>query len=360
MSLRTSPLAERHESGGASFTDFGGWDMPVEFDSITEEHAAVREAAGTFDVSHMGEIEVEGPDAAALLGRLTTNDPASLEPGESQYAAITDEAGVILDDTVIYRRSADEFLFVPNAGHDGEMADHFEAHRGEWGLDAAVRNATDEYGMIAIQGPDAVDHLAPETGADLADLPRFEAVETTVAGVEALLARTGYTGEDGFECILPWAETPTAWDAIECQPCGLGARDTLRLEMGYLLSGQDFHPQQNPRTPFEADIGFAVDLETEFVGAAALREVEGEGVAERLTGFELLDRGVPRHGYEIRSPGGEAIGEVTSGTMSPTLGVPIGLGYLPVAYAEPGTEVAVVIRGEPKTARVRATPFIDR
>ncbi|MFB6296038.1 MAG: glycine cleavage system aminomethyltransferase GcvT [Halobacteriales archaeon] len=360
MSLRTSPLGERHESRGASFTDFGGWDMPVEFDSITEEHAAVREAAGTFDVSHMGEIEVEGPDAAALLGRLTTNDPASLEPGESQYAAITDEAGIILDDTVIYRRGEAEFLFVPNAGHDGEMTDRFEAHREEWGLDAVVRNATDEYGMIAVQGPEAVEHLDPETGADLVDLPRFEAVETTVAGVDALLARTGYTGEDGLECILPWEETPAVWDALDAQPCGLGARDTLRLEMGYLLSGQDFHPEENPRNPFEADIGFAVDLGTEFVGAAALRRAESEGIDERLVGVELVDRGVPRHGYEIQSPDSETIGEVTSGTMSPTLEVPIGLGYLPVAYAAPGTEVAVVVRGEPKTARVRETPFLDR
>jgi len=360
MSLRTPPLRSVHEDRGAQFTDFGGWEMPVEFDSITEEHAAVRERAGKFDVSHMGEIEVEGPDAADLLGRLTTNDPASLDPGGSQYAAITDEAGVILDDTVIYRRGETSFLFVPNAGHDEEMADRFEAHRGEWGLDAEVHNATSEYGMIAIQGPEAVEHLGAETETNLADLPRFEAAETTVAGVDALLARTGYTGEDGFECILPWKGTPEVWDALDAQPCGLGSRDTLRLEMGFLLSGQDFHPEENPRNPFEADIGFAVDLETEFVGAAALRRVASDGVAERLTGFELLDRGVPRRGYEIRSPGGESIGEVTSGTMSPTLSVPIGLGYLPVEYTEPGTEIAIVVRGEPKTARVRATPFTDR
>jgi aminomethyltransferase len=360
MTLRTSPLYERHESRGASFTGFGGWDMPVEFDSIREEHAAVREATGKFDVSHMGEIEVEGPDAADLLGRLTTNDPGSLDPGESQYAMITDEDGIILDDTVIYRRAEESFLFVPNAGHDEEMTERFEGHREEWGLDAEVTNATEECGMIAVQGPEALDHLDDETGADLADLPRFEATETAVAGVDALVARTGYTGEDGFECILPWDGTPAVWDALDCQPCGLGARDTLRLEMGFLLSGQDFHPEENPRNPLEADVGFAVDLDTEFVGAEALRQVEAAGVEERLVGFELVDRGIPRHGYEIQSGEGDRIGEVTSGTMSPTLEIPIGLGYVPIEHADPGTELRVVVRGEPKGARVRETPFIQR
>jgi len=360
MSLRRSPLAEHHERRDARFTDFGGWKMPVSFDSIRAEHGAVRERAGKFDVSHMGEIEVRGPDAAALMVRLTTNDPAALEPGEGQYAAITDEEGIMLDDTVLYRRGPERFLFVPNAGHDTEMADRWESHREEWGLEATVENVTGERAMIAVQGPEAVGMVEEESGSEVSELGRFEATETAVAGVDAFVARTGYTGEDGVEIIVPWEEAEAVWEACSCQPCGLGARDTLRLEAGFLLSGQDFDPEENPRNPYEADVGFVVDLDANFVGRAALVRVAETGVEERIVGLELTERGVPRHGYAIETPAGEAVGTVTSGTMSPTLGAPIALGYVPTAHAEPGADLRVVIRGEPKIARVRETPFLER
>mgnify|MGYP000120865347 CR=1 FL=1 len=360
MSLQRSPLRDHHEERGARFTDFGGWEMPVSFDSIREEHAAVREGAGKFDVSHMGEIEVEGPDAAELMCRLTTNDPTSLDPGEGQYAAITDEAGTMLDDTVLYRRGENRFLFVPNAGHDEEMTDRWRSHRERWGLDATVENVTRERAMIAVQGPDAVGLVADASTDDVAGIGRFEATETAIAGVEAFVARTGYTGEDGVEVIPPWEAAGTVWSTLACQPCGLGARDTLRLEAGFLLSGQDFHPEENPRNPYEADVGFAVDLDTEFVGREAIAGVAEAGVEGRLVGIELTERGVPRHGYTIETPGGEAIGTVTSGTMSPTLETPIALGYVPVTHADPGTDLRVVVRGEPKGARVRETPFLER
>jgi aminomethyltransferase len=360
MSLRTPPLRGAHESAGAQFTDFGGWDMPVEFDSIRTEHAAVRGSSGKFDVSHMGEITVSGPDATRLLNRLTTNDVSALAPGEAQYAAVTDESGVMLDDTIVYNLPSDEdaeYLFIPNAGHDAEMYDRWVDHRVAWDLDATVENRTGEYAMIAVQGPDSPDLLGSETDLDLDGLAPMEIAHGTVAGVEALVARTGYTGERGFEVLAPWEEAGAVWSALDCQPCGLGARDTLRIEMGFLLSGQDFDPETEPRTPYEAGIGFAVKFDTEFVGRDALEGVAAEGPDEKLTGLELIDRGVPRHGYEVTTPDGEPVGHVTSGTMSPTLGEAIALAYLPADCAD--ETVRVTIRDEPKKARTRTTPFLS-
>ena len=362
MTLRSPPLLEVH-APSASFTDFGGWEMPVEFSSIREEHTAVRTDAGKFDVSHMGQVTVSGPDAATLTQRLTTNDVTALSPGEAQYGSITSEAGIMIDDTVVYRLptgDTEEFLFVPNAGHDGEMTERWVTHRDEWGLEATVTNRTEEYAMIAVQGPESPDLLAAETDIRLGKMSRFDIERGAVAGVDALVARTGYTGERGFEILCPWDDAETVWAALECEPCGLGARDTLRLEMGFLLSGQEFHPEDEPRTPYEAGIGWTVKLDTEFVGRDALERVEAEGAEQRLVGLELIDRGVPRHGYDVQRPDGEKIGHVTSGTMSPTLGEPIALAYLPAAYAEPDQSVRVVVRGEPKKARTRTTPFLDR
>ncbi len=363
MPLQTPPLRGIHDERGAKFTEFGGWDMPVEFDSIRVEHAAVREDAGIFDVSHMGEIHVTGPDATTLMQRLTTNDVTTLGVGDSQYAAITDEEGVIIDDTVVYRLPDEDgeatYLFVPNAGTDEAMHERWVEHRNEWELAATVDNRTDEYAMFAVQGPESRDLVAEAVSESIADVGRFEATYVTVEGVECWMARTGYTGEDGYEFILPWSEAETVWSAFDCQPCGLGARDTLRLEAGYVLAGQDFDYESDPRTPYEAGIGFTVKLDTEFVGRDALEGVKEEGVEEKLVGFRLIDRGIPRHSYDITNTEGRVIGTVTSGTMSPTLDAPIGLGYVPVAYAEPGTTFRVVVRGRSKKARVETTPFID-
>jgi len=363
MSLRSPPLRAVHADAGARFTDFGGWEMPVEFDSIRTEHAAVRDAVGKFDVSHMGEIAVSGPDATRLTQRLATNDVTDLDPGEAHYSAITREDGVMLDDTVVYclPEGVDgDYLFIPNAGHDEQMAGRWRDHAAEWGLDATVDNRTTEYGLVALQGPDAPNLLADRSDIALDELGRFEIADGTVAGVDALVATTGYTGEAGYEILCPWDEVATVWDALDCQPCGLGARDTLRLEMGFLLSGQDFDPEKEPRNPFEAGIGFVVDLDTEFVGRDALEGVDVEGVDEKLVGLSLIDRGVPREGHEVTTPDGEHLGAITSGTMSPTLGDPIALAYIPTDYTEPGTKLRVVVRGEPKKARIRTTPFLDR
>ncbi|MGM0590227.1 MAG: glycine cleavage system aminomethyltransferase GcvT [Halobacteriota archaeon] len=360
MALRNPPLAELHAERGATFTPFGGWDMPVDFGSIRDEHTAVRERAGIFDVSHMGEIEVSGPDATVLMQRLTTNDVTALSPGDSRYAMITDDDGIILDDTVVYRLPDDDgYLFIPNAGHDGEMYERWRAFRDEWGYDADVHNATESYAMFAVQGPQSPSQVADAAGDHVLDLSKFEMTTATISRVDCLVARTGYTGEDGFEVLCPWNDAQQVWDAFDCQPCGLGARDTLRIEMGYLLSGQDFDPENEPRNPYEAGVGFTVKPDTEFVGRDALERVAAEGVDERFVGLKLLDRGIPRHGYEITDAEGTHIGHVTSGTLSPTLGESVALGYLPVSHTDLGTEVGITIRGARKRATVVSTPFLE-
>ncbi|MFB6252720.1 MAG: glycine cleavage system aminomethyltransferase GcvT [Halobellus sp.] len=364
MAPRKPPLSGVY-ADGARFTDFGGWEMPVEFDSIRTEHAAVRDSRGIFDVSHMGEVTVSGPDATELLQRLTSNDVQALSVGDSQYAMLTDESGTILDDTIVYRlpdEATERYLFVPNAGHDEEASDRFIKHRDEWDLDAAVENETDTWAMVAVQGPDAVDAVRQVTETDVTEFSWGEGAFTDVADVRSWVSRTGYTGEDGFEILCPTDGIEAVWEAFVedqgCTPCGLGARDTLRTEMGYLLSGQDFEPDEEPRNPYEAGVGWTVDLDTEFVGRNALREVAEAGVNEEFVGLILRERGIARHGHEIRAAG-ETVGHVTSGTMSPTLDEAIGLGYVESDLVDPGTEVSVVVRGQEKRAEIAATPFID-
>jgi aminomethyltransferase len=363
MALRKPPLRDIHAERGATFTEFGGWDMPVEFDSIRTEHEAVREAVGIFDVSHMGEVLVSGPDAETLMQRLTTNDVSRLSPGRAQYSMITDSEGIIIDDTVVYRlpetREAD-YLFIPNAGHDEQMHERWTDHRDEWGLDATVENATTEFAMFALQGPEAEATLAATTEDPVADLSRFAAMDATVAGSECLVARTGYTGEDGFELLCPWDEAVEVWSALDVLPCGLGARDTLRIEAGFLLSGEDFDYESDPRNPYEAGVAFTVKLDTDFVGRDALAAASEAGVEEHFVGFRLEERGVPRHGYDIVNTDNVVIGTVTSGTMSPTLSEPIGMGYVPTEYADPGTAIRIVVRGQQKRARIQPLPFLER
>jgi aminomethyltransferase len=360
MALRTPPLRDTHEDRGAKFTEFGGWDMPVEFNSIRTEHESVRESVGIFDVSHMGEIEVHGSDATELMQRLTTNDVTRLSSGEGQYSAITDERGIILDDTVVYNLDTDtendsEYLFIPNAGNDEEMYARWTNYRDEWDLDCEIENATEQYAMFAVQGPDSEDLVAEAATDTIRDIDSFEIETVTIEESECLASRTGYTGEDGFELLLPWGDAETVWEAFDCQPCGLGSRDTLRMEQGFLLSGQDFHPEADPRTPFEAGIGFVVALDTDFIGRDELADASDP--PERFVGIELTERGVPRHDYDIVDTEKKSIGTVTSGTMSPTLGKPIGLGYVPTDYADPGTNVRVVVRGEQKAAHITNPPF---
>jgi aminomethyltransferase len=335
--------------------------MPVSFDSIRAEHRAVREGVGLFDVSHMGQLAVDGPDAETLLHRLTPSDVRGVDPGEAQYSCFLRSDGAMLDDIVVYDHPTEsEYLVVPNAGHDEEMYDRLREHADRWDLDVAVENRTAELGMVAIQGPDAVERVDEAADERISELDPFTLTETSIGDVECLVARTGYTGEDGVEVVFPGAdaaEIDRLFDDV--QRCGLGARDTLRLEAGLLLSGQDFDPEDEPHDPFEAGIGFAVDLDSgDFVGRSALEAVREAGVDERIVGLRLEERAIARHGYEIRSDDGP-IGRVTSGTMSPTLGIPIALGYVDAEFAASGTELSVSVRDRSVDATVVDTPFLE-
>ena len=360
MPPRKPALYQLHSAAGADFTDFGGWEMPVEFDGIREEHTAVRERAGVFDVSHMSEVSVSGPDATALMNRLTTNDVGELDAGDAQYACVLDERGVILDDTVVYcYPDRDGYLFVPNAGHGEQMTDRWRTYAADLGLTVDVENRTDEFGLLALQGPSAVETVDAVATDDLAGVGRFESVRTDVAGVSCLVARTGYTGEDGFEIFFDAADAERLWSAFEgVQPCGLGARDTLRLEAGLLLSGQDFHPEEEPRTPLEAGLEFVVDFSTRFVGRSPLCEQREAGVDERVVGLRVEGRGIARHGYTVCHDG-EAVGHVTSGTMSPTFNMPLAIGYVKTPFTDPGTNVDVQVRDRAVDATVVDKRFLE-
>ncbi len=361
MTLRRTPLYDVHQEREARLTEFGGWEMPVQFDSIRTEHTAVRTDVGMFDVSHMGEIEVSGPDAIELCQRLTTNDVDSLDIGRAQYAAVTDEAGIMLDDIMLFRLAADRILFVPNAGTDTMMARRWRDHRDRWDLDADVENRTEAFGMMAVQGPSATDALSDAGIPEAGELSKHAITELAVEDITCLCARTGYTGENGYELLVPWDDTPAIEARIDAVPCGLGARDTLRLEMGYLLAGNEFDAEDDPRTPLEAGIEFAVSLEStpRFVGADALREQRDAGPAQRLRGIRMLDRGIPRSGYAVLDTAGAEIGQVTSGTMSPTLGEAIGLAYINTDAAGAGDDIHIDIRGNGKKARIEAPPFVE-
>lgn len=346
MTSHKPPLYQIHQSAGADFTDFGGWEMPVSFDSISTEHSAVREMAGRFDISHMSEVVVRGPDATTLMNHLATNDVSELDPGDAQYSCVLNDDGVILDDIVVYRYpDQDGYLFVPNAGHGGQMADRWEDWASKLNLDVTVEDETEETGMLAVQGPSSVEAVESVTADSVEDLSRFSARRTEIDDVSCLVARTGYTGEDGYEIVFPAADSDTVWAAFDgIQPCGLGARDTLRLEAGLLLSGQDFDPDQEPRTPLEAGLEFVVDFEkSSFIGKDALHKLKENGVDQQIVGLRIEDRAIAREGYSIMD-GDDEIGHVTSGTMSPMFDMPLALGYVDSEYIEEGTQLGIEVR----------------
>jgi aminomethyltransferase len=361
VSSNQPPLYEAHLRAGADFTDFGGWEMPVSFDSIRAEHRAVREDVGLFDVSHMGQLLVDGPGAETLLHRLTPSDVRGVEPGEALYTCFLRSDGIIIDDIVVYDHPEEsEYVVVPNAGHDEQLLDRLREHADRWNLDAGIANRTAETGMIAVQGPEAIDRVDTAAEGRIDRLDPFTSMATKVGDVECLVARTGYTGEDGVE-ILFSAEEAKAIDRLfdDTTRCGLGARDTLRLETGLLLSGQDFHPEDEPHDPFEAGIAFVVDVDgRDFVGRSALDQAKEGEIDEQLVGLRLDERAIARHGHQI-SADGDLIGRVTSGTMSPTLEVPIALGYVAPDFAAVGTDLAVMIRDRSVEATVVDTPFLE-
>ena len=365
--LRTA-LHAQHAARGARFTEFGGWQMPVRYGSIVEEHQAVRRAAGLFDLSHMGELRVRGRDAVEALGRALVADPARLAVGRAQYSLICAPDGGIIDDLIVYRIAPEELLVVPNAANREVVAAELSDRLA--GSAADLVDETLATSLLAIQGPAAAGILGPLTSLDLASLRTYGSALASVAEVEGLLARTGYTGEDGFELFVAWDDGPRLWDALLAAgaaaglaPCGLGARDTLRLEAGMPLYGNELDRGTNP---FEAGLGRFVHLERDgagggFVGDEALRAAAAGPRRRQLVGLVLRGPGIARHGYPVRRPGGgAAVGEVTSGSLSPTRGDAIAMAWAPPSEALPGTMLEVVIRDAAVPAEVVALPFYRR
>ena len=342
--LRRTPLFERHEYAGARLVPFAGWEMPVQYEGIRQEHVAVRTRAGVFDVSHMGEIETSGPEAEAFLQRLLSNDVTRIAERAAQYSVLCRDDGGVLDDLFTYRLP-DRFLTVTNAAnHEKDLA-WFQEHAREF--DVEVRDAHADYAMLAVQGPNARGIVA---GLADGELPaRMRTADLRVADVECLVCGTGYTGEDGVELLLPPDEATVVWDALNVTPAGLGARDTLRLEVCFHLYGADLSEDRNP---IEAGLGWCCKLDTGFIGSDALRGVEPE---QKLVPFVFTGAGIPRQGNPI--VGG---GVVTSGSFSPCLGTGIGMGYVPVAASEPGTSIEVDVRGKLRPAEVRKKPLYEK
>jgi aminomethyltransferase len=338
QTLRRTPLYERHADAGARLVPFAGWEMPVQYTSIAQEHHAVRTGAGVFDVSHMGQLELDGDGAHAYLQERLSNDLDRIGAGRAQYTLLTNERGGIIADLIAYRRGDDSYLLVVNASN--VEPDHAAL--------TEARDVSHEWALLAVQGPEALDRLGLE-------LEPFTFREDDVLGVRCLVAGTGYTGERGCELGCAPDDAPRLWDAIlerGVVPCGLAARDTLRLEACYPLHGNEISPE---RTPLEAGLGWACSLEKEFTGVDVLRRQKQEGPAERLVAFTMEDKGIPRQGMRI-----EEGGEVTSGTLSPTLGQAIGLGYVRTELAEPDTEITIDLRGRQRRARIVRKPFYKR
>ncbi len=357
-SLRRTPLHDRHVALGAKLGGFAGWDMPLEYSTVREEHRAVRGRAGVFDVSHMGQIEVAGSGARAYLGRALTNDIGKLHPGAGQYTLVCREDGGTIDDLIVYRLDADRYLIICNASNVAPVGDWIAARASG---DARVADRSDEYAMLAVQGPAWEAAVAPlGGGAAVATLAYFEIVVIPLAGVDCLVARTGYTGEPGVEIMCPVNRAAEIWDLMQSgpdapAPAGLAARDTLRMEMGYPLYGQELSLE---RTPIEAGLKWACNLDGDFTGSDVMRRQVAEGTPERLCIFALTEPGIPRSGCAVVS-GDDTIGEVTSGTLSPTLDVGIGMAYVPADLAGPGHALHIDIRGKRKLAETRPRPLVD-
>ena len=363
--IKQTPLNAVHKALGARMVPFGGWEMPVQYAGVIEEHLAVREKAGLFDVSHMGEIEVRGADALALVQRLTTNDAARLVDGQVQYSALCYADGGVVDDVTLYRSSASHFLFCVNAANTDKDFAWMQQVHGESGLTGAtLTNRSAEYAQLALQGPRAAAILARLTAAPLAAIRYYHFAQGEVAGVPALISRTGYTGEDGFELYIPATAAVSLWNRLletgrsdGLTPIGLGARDTLRLEKGYALYGHELSPQI---TPLEAGLGWIVKLDKgDFVGRDALLRQQAAGIPRRLVALLMAERGIPREGYPVFA-GGHQVGTVTSGTMSPTLKVGIALALVESSRAVLNSELLVGIRDRQLRARVVKPPFVKK
>ena len=361
--LKKTPLYARHRALGARMVEFGGWDMPVEYSGIVEEHVAVRTRAGLFDVSHMGQIEIAGPDALKAVQHITSNDASRLAINQAQYSALTTPQGTFVDDVLTYRLADDHFMLVVNASNIIKDFRWITEHIQRIG-DAAAVNASSRYALIAIQGPAARDILQALTSVDLGAIKYYWFATGEVASVRVTVSRTGYTGEDGFEIFVAPASAERIWDSLLAAgksagllPAGLGARDTLRLEAGMRLYGNDM---DEGSTVLEADLGWIVGWKkTDFIGADVLRRQKAEGTPRKIVGFEMVDRAIGRHGYDVYIDGHKA-GVVTSGTQTPYLKKALGMAYVPSDRTEPGTEIEIDVRGRRAKAVIVPMPFYKR
>lgn len=369
MNKRT-PLYEEHVKLGAKIVDFAGFDMPVQYTGVMEEHKAVRNAAGIFDVSHMGEFEFKGPDALTLLDTLTPNNVAKLTDGMAQYSMLCNEKGGIVDDILIYRLKPDHFVMVVNASNIEKdwkwIQDKIQDPKTKFQINSKIQNISDEICLIAVQGPKAIEIITGLTETPVAELKSFRFAVDVIAGQkDCWIARTGYTGEDGVEIFCKSSQAPALWQAIlkagaphGIKPAGLGARDTLRLEARLSLYGHEINDETNP---LEAGLSWVVKLDkpVDFIGKGPIQKTKEAGLQRQIVGFKMIDKGIPRQGCGIHDAN-HAVGIVTSGTFSPTLNIGIGLGYVPTSFAPIGSKFTIDIRGNQKLAEVVAMPFYKR
>lgn len=362
MNVNKVPLNDLHEKLGAKMIPFAGYNMPVRYSSDIEEHMTVRNGVGVFDVSHMGEFKIEGPQALDLIQRVTSNDASKLIDGQAQYSCLPNDQGGIVDDLLVYKVKDNDYMVVVNASNiekDWNWISKFNTKG------AAMKNISDDICLFAVQGPKATGVLQKLTKVNLSSIPYYHFATGEFAGVkDVVMSNTGYTGAGGFEIYVHKSNAEKVWNAIfeagageNIKPIGLGARDTLRLEMGFCLYGNDI---DDNTSPLEAGLGWITKFTKDFTNSVAIKAQKEKGVSKKLVGFKMIDKGIPRHDYIIRNAEGAAIGKVTSGTMSPVLGIGIGLGYVEVGKSTPGSEIFIEVRGKNLKAEVSKLPLINK
>ncbi len=360
--MKNTALTHIHESLGAKMLPFAGYNMPITYEGVNAEHETVRNGVGVFDVSHMGEFLLSGPNALELIQKITTNDASVLTVGRAQYSCFPNNDGGIVDDLIIYKMKEDQYLLVVNASNIDKDWEWISKHN-DLGVD--MRNVSDDYSLLAIQGPKAVEAMQPLSSIDLSEIKNYHFVVGDFAGFDnVIISATGYTGSGGFEIYCRNDQAETIWNKVfdvgasfGIKPIGLAARDTLRLEMGFCLYGNDIN---DTTSPLEAGLGWITKFNKDFVNSENLKKQKEDGVSKKLIGFELTERGVPRHDYEIVDKDGNAIGIVTSGTMAPSLNKGIGLGYVKTGFAAPDTEIFIRIRKNDVAAKVVKPPFYKK
>ena len=360
--MKNTALTQTHTALGAKIVPFAGYNMPVSYEGVNAEHETVRNSVGVFDVSHMGEFLISGPNALALIQNVTSNDASKLVIGKAQYSCLPNDKVGIIDDLIVYRIKEEVYMLVVNASNIDKDWEWISSHNT---INADMRNLSDEYSLLAIQGPKAIEAMQSLTSIDLSKIPFYSFEVADFAEIDdVIISATGYTGSGGFEIYCKNKEAQQIWDKVfeaganfGIKPIGLAARDTLRLEMGYCLYGNDIN---DSTSPIEAGLGWITKFDKDFINAATLKTQKEEGPVRKLVGFELDERGIPRHDYEIVDTTGNTIGIVTSGTMSPSLNIGIGLGYVPTALAKPGSKIYIKIRKKIIPATVVKLPFYKK